>query len=96
MIVLLHILVLLGRLTALQAATLLSIVSAVNIIVFLVLLPAISTYLEKKVGWSINLINIYVARVSTGLLGFGAAILAAASNLAVVVVGKIILISSLL
>ncbi|OCK91093.1 uncharacterized protein K441DRAFT_576376 [Cenococcum geophilum 1.58] len=69
-----------------QAATLLPIMSAVNIIVFLMLLPAIFTYLEKKAGWSINLINIYVVRVSSGLLAFGAAILAAASNLAVIVV----------
>ncbi|OJD10911.1 hypothetical protein AJ78_08199 [Emergomyces pasteurianus Ep9510] len=73
-----------------KAATLLSVVSAVNIVVFLVLLPAVSTLLEKRAGWSITYINICVARVSSALLAFGAAILAAAPNVGIVVVALIV------
>ncbi|PGH29195.1 hypothetical protein GX50_08058 [[Emmonsia] crescens] len=73
-----------------KAATLLSVVSAVNIVVFLVLLPAVSALLEKRAGWSITYINICVARVSSALLAIGAAILAAAPNVGIVVVALIV------
>ncbi|OAX81826.1 hypothetical protein ACJ72_03829 [Emergomyces africanus] len=73
-----------------KAATLLSVVSAVNIVVFLVLLPAVSAVLEKRAGWSITYINICVARVSSALLALGAAILAAAPNVGIVVVALIV------
>ncbi|RDW85282.1 hypothetical protein BP6252_02872 [Coleophoma cylindrospora] len=73
-----------------QAATLLSVVSAVNIVVFLILLPALSTQLEKRAGWSITFINISVARVSSAFLAIGAAMLAAAPSVAFVVASLII------
>ncbi|KAH7310952.1 hypothetical protein BKA65DRAFT_601009 [Rhexocercosporidium sp. MPI-PUGE-AT-0058] len=68
-----------------QAATLLSVVSAVNIVVFLFVLPAASTVLQKRAGWSIHLINIYVARASSAFLVISAAVLAAAPNVGIVV-----------
>ncbi|PGH08512.1 hypothetical protein AJ80_07832 [Polytolypa hystricis UAMH7299] len=73
-----------------EAATLLSVVSAVNIVVFLVLLPAVSRLLQKRAGWSITFINICVARVSSALLVLGAAILSVAPNIGIVVVALII------
>ncbi|KAG4438250.1 hypothetical protein IFR05_006278 [Cadophora sp. M221] len=73
-----------------QAATLLSVVSAVNIAVFLFVLPAASISLQNRAGWSIHLINIYVARTSSAFLVIGAAVLAAAPNMSVVVVALII------
>ncbi|KAL4821136.1 major facilitator superfamily domain-containing protein [Aspergillus spinulosporus] len=68
-----------------ESATLLSLVSAVNLVVFLVILPAASSLMKKRAGWSITTINIFVARISSALLVSGAAILAAASTLGIVI-----------
>ncbi|CAG8290601.1 unnamed protein product, partial [Penicillium salamii] len=73
-----------------SVATLLSVVSAVNIIVFLVVLPTISSALEKRAGWSIIDINICVARASSFLLGLGAAMVAAAPTLSLVVIALMV------
>ncbi|KAL4860966.1 major facilitator superfamily domain-containing protein [Aspergillus spectabilis] len=73
-----------------ESATLLSLVSAVNLVVFLVILPAASSLLEKRAGWSNTTINIYVARISSALLVSGAAILAAASTLGFVILALIV------
>jgi hypothetical protein len=75
-------------LTFVQSATLLSLVSAVNLVVFLVILPAATSVLKKRAGWSTTTINIYVARVSSALLVSGAVILSAASTLGFVILGK--------
>lgn len=72
-----------------QTATMLSVVSAVNIFVFLILLPWATTFLQQKVGLSAHLVNIYTARTSSAMLAVGAAMLAAAPNVALVVFGKI-------
>ncbi|KAH8679485.1 major facilitator superfamily domain-containing protein [Ilyonectria robusta] len=73
-----------------ETATLLSVVSAVNIVVFLVLLPTLTTWLEEKAGWSAHRVNLYVARVSSAMPSAGAAMLAAAGNIGVVVFALII------
>ncbi|KAL3479806.1 major facilitator superfamily domain-containing protein [Aspergillus californicus] len=73
-----------------QSATLLSLVSAVNLVVFLVILPGVSALLEKRAGWSTTTINIYVARLSSALLVFGGAVLAAASTLGLVIFALIV------
>ncbi|CRL22149.1 Siderophore transporter, RhtX/FptX family [Penicillium camemberti] len=73
-----------------KVATLLSVVSAVNILAFLIALPAISTALEKRAGWSITDINICVARASSFLLGLGAATLAVAPTLSLVIIALIV------
>lgn len=75
-------------LTTSQVATLLSVVAAVNIVVFLILLPAASTALRERAGWSMTYVNICVARTSSLFLALGAAILAAAPTLGLVVFGK--------
>jgi hypothetical protein len=60
----------------------------VNIIAFLIVLPVISSALEKRAGWSITDINICVARASSFLLGLGAATVAVALTLSLVFIGN--------
>lgn len=56
--------------------------------VFLILLPVATNYLQQKVGISSRRVNIYVARISSATLAIGAALLAAAPNIGLVVVGE--------
>ncbi|KAF2261848.1 MFS general substrate transporter [Lojkania enalia] len=73
-----------------ETAMLLSVVSAVNIVVFLILLPAATTFLQENIGLSSHLVNMYVARTSSAMLTIGAAILAAAPNVGIVVFALIV------
>lgn len=70
-----------------QTATLLSIVSAVNIVVFMIVLPTSTTLIEKKLGWSADRINLYVGRISSLLLAGGTALIALAAKIGLVIFG---------
>ncbi|KAH6860351.1 major facilitator superfamily domain-containing protein [Alternaria alternata] len=73
-----------------KTATLLSVVSAVNIVVFLVLLPMVTNYLQERRRVTSHRVNIWVARTSSATLAIGAAILATAPNIGLVVFALII------
>ena len=73
-----------------QAGFLLSIFSAVNVILLLLVLPAISTFMLAKLGFSSNRKDLWLARLSIILATAGCLIIAFSPNISSVVVGLII------
>ncbi|EUC45994.1 hypothetical protein COCMIDRAFT_4839 [Bipolaris oryzae ATCC 44560] len=73
-----------------STATLLTVVSAVNILAFLILLPIVTDYLQVKRGIRSYRVNIWVARTSSAALAMGAVALAAAPNIGFVVLALIV------
>lgn len=73
-----------------QAGFLLSIFSAVNVVLLLLVLPATSTFMLVKLGFSSNRKDLWLARLSIILATAGCLIIAFSPNVSSIVVGLII------